>query len=166
MESIRPLPGTLDQFVAKVETNVHPHRADMSMLWSMVYYNIKVGFASDDWVRLCRTLSSFSKLSVESLEKLRRTTTWLSKLRRSLEICNRCMDSCNDANEPNELLLELPAILDPLLSLLNFSVKGLLNSTTGKASSYRVDLSPWPDPVVLTCCSYRRCRFREVLASD
>jgi hypothetical protein len=42
MASIRGLPGTLDHFLAIFEYNVEPHPADMSLVWNLIYYNIRV----------------------------------------------------------------------------------------------------------------------------
>jgi hypothetical protein len=42
ISAIRPLPRTLLDFVSAFEKIVSPQKVDMTMLWSMVYYTIKV----------------------------------------------------------------------------------------------------------------------------
>jgi hypothetical protein len=44
MSKVTHLPRTLDIFVGGFEKNVFPLKVDMKMLWSMVYYTIKVRF--------------------------------------------------------------------------------------------------------------------------
>lgn len=134
MASISGLPGTLDGFLAIFEKSVDPFPADMSLVWNLIYYNIKVSNnQSMPWTELVKLKTVTSQLSVESHEKLRLTTTWLKNLRRTLEQCSRCMESCED---DNEVRLAWQDILDPLLSFLEFSVKCLLNSNTGMSLIY------------------------------
>jgi hypothetical protein len=46
------------------------------------------------------------QLSYESLEKLRRTTEWIGRLRRVVELFNRCIDACKD-EEINEVRIAI-----------------------------------------------------------
>jgi hypothetical protein len=73
-----------------------------------------------------------SQLSTESSEKLKRVAGWLRGLRRSLMLCNACMDSCGD--EQNELRLVLPEMLKSLMDMLYYVVNKLLNSSSGTLS--------------------------------
>jgi hypothetical protein len=46
------------------------------------------------------------QLSYESLEKLRKTTEWIGRLRRVVELFNRCIDACKDT-EINEVRIAI-----------------------------------------------------------
>jgi hypothetical protein len=57
------------------------------------------------------------QLSCGSLERLRKTTEWVGRLRRIVELFNRCIDACKD-EEINEVRI---AIVEGFDKLANYS---------------------------------------------
>jgi hypothetical protein len=64
------------------------------------------------------------QLSSESLEKLKRTTEWVGRLRRAVVRFNRCIDACKD-EEINEVRI---AIVEGFSKLPNLATRSLVPS--------------------------------------
>jgi hypothetical protein len=108
MSSIQPLPRSMATLNGSFISSVTPENVQFDFLWGMVYLNLK--------------------LSYPSTEKLRRTAEWLGNLRRVVELFNRCLDVCDDANEPRLAMIE---IYDHILSMLGETLRYLRSCPTG-----------------------------------
>jgi hypothetical protein len=62
------------------------------------------------------------------MDKLRRTAEWLGNLRRVVELFNRCLDVCDDPNEPRLAMIE---IYDHVLTMLGEALQHLRSCPTG-----------------------------------
>ena len=81
-------------------------------------------------IQLFRTASDVPhQLSIESSSKLKRTNRWMTELRRKIELFNRCVEQCEDANS---MRMEMSEIFDPLLAILHQSIRYLQRHNTGK----------------------------------
>jgi hypothetical protein len=124
MASIQPLPRSMATLNGSFISAVAPHSVQFDFLWGMVYLNLKVvidsgprGIIADD-----------GQLSYSSTEKLKRTAEWLGNLRRVVELFNRCLDVCEDLNEPRLAMIE---IYDHILSMLGEALQHLRSCPTG-----------------------------------
>jgi hypothetical protein len=81
-------------------------------------------------IQLLRTSSDVPhQLSIESSNKLRKTNKWMTELRRKVELFNRCVEQCEDANS---MRMEMSEIFDPLLAILYQSIKYLQKYNAGE----------------------------------
>ena len=114
---IVPLPRTMANFTGTLERSILPAQIDLSMLWGLIYLNVK--------------------LSIDTPDKLRRTVEWLSKVRRVVELFNRCLDVCADESEARLAMVDM---LDPILGMLGDSVKFFRTNYTSTEIS-----RAWPE---------------------
>ena len=69
------------------------------------------------------------QLSIDSSNKLKRTTRWMTDLRRKVELFNRCVEQCENANS---MRVEMSEIFSPILAILHDSIKYLQMHIIGK----------------------------------
>ena len=69
------------------------------------------------------------QLSIDSSDKLKRTTRWMTDLRRKVELFNRCVEQCDNANS---MRMEMSEIFSPILAILHESIKNLQRHNAGK----------------------------------
>jgi hypothetical protein len=69
------------------------------------------------------------QLSIDSSNKLKCTTRWMTDLRRKVELFNRCVEQCENANS---MRMEMSEIFSPILAILHESIKYLQMHITGK----------------------------------
>lgn len=67
---------------------------------------------------------------MESANKLKRTTRWLTDLRRKVELFNRCVQQCEDQNS---MRMEMSEVFSPLLGVLYESVMYLQRYNAGES---------------------------------
>ena len=66
---------------------------------------------------------------MESANKLKRTTRWLTELRRKIELFNRCVQQCDDQNS---MRMEMSEVFNPLFGVLFESIQYLQRYNAGK----------------------------------
>lgn len=113
---IIPLPQSLDALLTRFTGTINPLDADFNILWGLVDLNIKLSYGSQD--------------------RLVRTVDWMKRLRRVVELLNRCLGICEDINEPRYAIVDA---LDCLLQIQGESVRHLRRvSADSEAASGRV----------------------------
>jgi hypothetical protein len=129
LQSISQIYRALLNFEYRIKESVEDGRLDTSSLWAMAYLNVKVGCLPLD-IQLLRTSSDVPhQLSIESSNKLKKTNKWMTELRRKVELFNRCVEQCEDANS---MRMEMSEIFDPLLAILYQSIKYSQKYNAGK----------------------------------
>ncbi|KAN0114720.1 hypothetical protein V8E51_004264 [Hyaloscypha variabilis] len=86
LTQIIPLPRSLYSLVKEFASAVHPSNPDVSIIWGLTELNIK--------------------LSCLNPEKLTHTVGWMKRLRSVVELFNRCLDVCDDMNEPRIAMVD------------------------------------------------------------
>jgi len=107
LTQIIPLPRTLATLMAEFTRAIQPFEPDVNILWGLVGLNIK--------------------LACSSLQKLQKTVGWIKRLRSAVEVFNRCLDICEDLNEPRYAIVD---ILDAILQIHGESVRYLRKYST------------------------------------
>src|SRR5271168_8067 len=109
LQSISQIYRALLNFEYRIKESVDDDSVDTSCLWAMTYLNVKVGCFPPD-IQLFRTANDVPhQLSIESSNKLKRTNRWMTELRRKIELFNRCVEQCEDANS---MRMEMSEIFD------------------------------------------------------
>ena len=67
--------------------SITPHDVQFEVFWGLICLNLRLSFSSTD--------------------KLERTVAWLSRLRRVVELFNRCFDICEELNEARLTVIEV-----------------------------------------------------------
>ncbi|CZR55427.1 uncharacterized protein PAC_05315 [Phialocephala subalpina] len=114
---IQPLPHALASLTRKFSNLVTPEEVNFEIIWGLVYLNLK--------------------LSYLSIDRLKRTSDLLNKLRRLIELFTRCLDSCEEANESRIAAVDF---LDPLIIILTDSIVYLHDSSSDREAE-----EAWPD---------------------
>ena len=132
--SLIPITRTINALVTAFTKSILPHEARFDVLWGLIHLNLK--------------------LSYSSLEKLERTVGWLNRLRRVVELFNRCFAICEEINESRLAVIEvmgnfvlLPMqhlrltceVIDPMVAILGDSVKYLRSYPSDKEAT-----KAWP----------------------
>ena len=84
---LSPLTRTITTLISAFTKSILPHEARFDVLWGLIHLNLK--------------------LSYSSLDKLERTVGWLGRLRRVVELFNRCFAICEEINESRLAVIDV-----------------------------------------------------------
>ena len=87
MFTLQPLSRTMQALVNNFNKSIAPHEVQFDAFWGLICLNLRLSFSS--------------------LDKLERTVAWLSRLRRVVELFNRCFDICEELNEARLTVVEV-----------------------------------------------------------
>ena len=107
LQTSQLLGSSLRALTSTFEHLVDPEPVDMSILWGLVYLNIKLSLTSANETRPVN-------------EKLRRVTQWFISLRRVVDSLNQCIANCRDLDSARR---EITDVFEPMLLLLTEMVK-------------------------------------------
>jgi hypothetical protein len=107
LQTLQLLTSPLRAFTDLFERLVEPEPVDMSVLWGLIYLNIKLALASSGEARSIN-------------DRLKRVTQWLVTLRRAVECLNQCIGNCRDLDSARRQITDS---FDPMLLLLTEMVQ-------------------------------------------
>jgi hypothetical protein len=129
MSKIQPLPSVLTTLFRNFSRLLVPFEVKYDLVWGLIYLNLKVRnkcFSTKDIV----TLILIPQLSYASPDRLKRTADLLLRMRRIIELFNRCVDACDEDNETRIAMVDF---LDPITIILTDSITYLRDCTSGSS---------------------------------
>lgn len=117
MSRIQQLPSVLATLLRNFSSLLVPFEVKFDLLWGLVYLNLKLSYASP--------------------ERLKRTADLLLRIRRVIELFNRCIAVCDEENESRIAMVDF---LDPMTVILTDSITYLRDCSSDKDAE-----QAWPD---------------------